>query len=532
MEESFEGMQVDDLVDDEVVVAGPPKKSNKASNELASDRATCQSYYDREGKNDLKVIFAMACGLTKKEGDSDVPLVDLKQEPYASSNNKKAFDPRAAFKILEVERRALLLKEKKRAIPRPSAWTEAQCTKWLCDHPITNEDDVKFVKEQIASYTQKLVLASTEISAAVVVKASAAKKSAAKAVASVKWCGNEPYLRLYHAILDDKNKAAFLERDFTLTKKELDARKGPDKKVWFWDSVATLYNDPTFSPSTFAWPDLHASFAESFVLFEADAPTPVTPEKLRKKFADCRAKMVLVISNFEKSGNGDGMPSGEGSSRHVEARKKDFCHGKGYREHVLYLWSLLEVHGDSLLQSAVAELPDGMWANPSHIPATVGMAVRGKKNKTLAAGIEDAEEKNRMMNASLMTELAITNTNHDLREAKKTLGDYLIQQSRDPHPVFETLIDDQKEMVSYFQGKLEELKQKMNHYTVSDLVKGSKNIGPPVVLFPDESTNESSPQEGRKANDVDDDDDDEEEEEDEGNDNGEGGESDSEGEED
>jgi hypothetical protein len=41
-------------------------------------------------------------------------------------------------------------------------------------------------------------------------------------------------------------------------------------------------------------------------LLHKNAPCPVTPSKIKEKLADVRAKMVVIISNWERGGNGCG----------------------------------------------------------------------------------------------------------------------------------------------------------------------------------------------------------------------------------
>lgn len=43
------------------------------------------------------------------------------------------------------------------------------------------------------------------------------------------------------------------------------------------------------------------------MLLDKDFQQPVTPDQLKKKVADFQAKLVIILSKYEQSGNGDGQ---------------------------------------------------------------------------------------------------------------------------------------------------------------------------------------------------------------------------------
>jgi hypothetical protein len=157
----------------------------------------CESAY-LGNENSKKLLLAMSYGL--KVGDRI--LGDVSVEPFKSSKSKITFTPNANFLSDEVQRRADQLQLTGRDKPRCGNWNIKKLREWLCKYPITEEVDVLFLKDEEGNFKQSLELAQVER------QVLAARTRAP----STSWIGPKPFLRLYHALIDDTVKVAFLER--------------------------------------------------------------------------------------------------------------------------------------------------------------------------------------------------------------------------------------------------------------------------------------------------------------------------------
>jgi len=95
----------DDSDDEDASTDGATDINNPATALLqlgfsTSEDSSCRDYFEREGQSDMKVLFAMATGMTKTEKDANGnkirrPFVDYKLPPLLTSNRKKHFTPNA-----------------------------------------------------------------------------------------------------------------------------------------------------------------------------------------------------------------------------------------------------------------------------------------------------------------------------------------------------------------------------------------------------------------------------------------------------
>jgi len=241
----------------------------------ADNTSVCQRFYI-ENKNDKKVLFAMAVGIGK---DGDVEDIgDLEVEPYSSSKKKSHFKPSSPVLHKEVQRRSGIAGG---AVPKSKNWKNPKLLEWLKENPITDADDLKFVKAEVAAYRQLLLAAAAET-----------KKQDDDA--NARWTGSKPYLRLYHVLIDDTLRDAYFHRNDVMNRAQLDARKSTDRPPTFYEEAAALYNNQNFNPTTSSFPDLHSDFAEPISLPASEAPIPVNAEKIKLQLADARAKLTMV----------------------------------------------------------------------------------------------------------------------------------------------------------------------------------------------------------------------------------------------
>jgi hypothetical protein len=135
----------------------------------------------------------------------------------------------------------------------------------------------------------------------------------------------------------------------TMTRPELDARNSTQRPENLYEIVARLFNDRSSIYITEQVPDLHHCFAYPISLSFSDMPGEVTPEEVKKRFADARAKLIKIIAAWELSGNGFGQRTqDEDDFGHMTEEilsagdnRSHFLRDK-MKEHVLYFWHLAD----------------------------------------------------------------------------------------------------------------------------------------------------------------------------------------------
>jgi hypothetical protein len=162
--------------------------------------------------------------------------------------------------------------------------------------------------------------------------------------------------------------------------------------------MADKWNDPLFLPVTSALPDVHSEFARPIPLaFDTVSHMqPATAEKVEKRWQSMNLQLNRIISNWERSGQGDGgfMEHGDladedeyeegnedsivepefGALRNRPQRaldqRKYFTNGKSV--YLLYLWEMLEKH--DLLGSSIQRLSASVCASNGNcaVPLIIG----------------------------------------------------------------------------------------------------------------------------------------------------------------
>ena len=106
---------------------------------------------------------------------------------------------------------------------------------------------------------------------------------------------------------DDTIKKAYLNKDATLARSELDSRKSEDHHVKGLHELAVeKFNDPTWIPHTRPLPTLHSDFASSIECPKRD-DYDLTVEKSKKMLQSMKTSISKMIIAYNKSGNGTDM---------------------------------------------------------------------------------------------------------------------------------------------------------------------------------------------------------------------------------
>jgi hypothetical protein len=265
----------------------------------------------------------------------------------------------------EIHRRSSLLYQSQgMKEPRPNGWTFNKVKDWLYANNVLQIADSNFLTYELNLFKQVVQLANTE----------QIEETEFFKEGNDTWLGPNPYLRLYHVLLDDNIRLAYCKKDDVLSRMEVDSRNNIARPKDFYELAADLFNDPSFNPTTKIYSDLHDDFNRSIELLYINAPR-VTPQKIKEKMADIRAKLVIVIENWERSGNGNGMLSRNMDDPDygnfedcdlIDDNRANFLNGN--KSHLLYFWQILDE--TQILQSTLCVLPKTVSASVDNIPAT------------------------------------------------------------------------------------------------------------------------------------------------------------------
>jgi hypothetical protein len=369
--------------------------SEERSPTASANGSKCKKLYEDNG-NSKKLLLVMAIGAVKGNDN----FVDMNEDPYKSAKNRKIFLPTADLVKKEISRRAELFKMKE---PRPNQWKVGKCREWLTQHPLVDKADVKFLVAEEKLFRDSLDGAIKE-----------RDEQADLHKQAESWIGPNPYLRLYQVLIEDDIRVEYTKTHEVLNRAELDGRNSAQRPPNFYEKASKLYNSPGFNPTTSIYPDLHSDFKDEIYLPYIDAPTPVTPDKIKEKLGNLRAKLLQVITKWERSGNGCGQrQESDATFGHVDEEtlidddRQNFL-GKE-KPHLLYFWQILDDY--QILSKTLSILPNDMSASSEGIPMT---NVSSTNNKRKAVDEKTLLEQNGKFQRNMtMTTLKMAEASND-----------------------------------------------------------------------------------------------------------------------
>ena len=348
---------------------------------------TAEKYFELHGF-DLKVFSCMAVGVIDPD-DEEGGFISFERPPYTLSPDKLKLKATNKQRADEVIRRAHLHNSADK-LPKPKQWSKQKITEWLIEHPNISTDLAWIVSK------------SKEIKAEV---QGAIEEHAALGNNNIRRVWNiENECRLIHVIIDDRVKPLYLDRDSVMNRAELDASRGSQRNLAWYEVAADLMNDPSFNPCSRVDPNMHCTFAEPLDLsYKVD----VTPDQVKDKMSDSRVKLIKVMDRWELSGNGDGnrvdtteewiprLANDEDFGRfdaplYKSDNRRSFL--LGYSEVILYLWQMFDEH--DLRQSVLSRLDTDQAASVESVPMTLtdnasSSTTKKRKNwEELAASID------------------------------------------------------------------------------------------------------------------------------------------------
>ena len=302
--------------------------------------------------NSKQVLLAMAVGLKDEDGDVFDGLFEDDRFP---TKHRKKWKAMLNDFLGEIKRRKESFGQKPKVNHQMKV---KKAIEWLIANPLKDDEEIKFIISQVKDFIETSKNFVQDI-----------KKNTGETIEKgKKWSGIVPHLRLIHCLCDnDEVKAAFQNSFKVMNRVELDGRKNDLlKRNDPWEVMKNFYNDEKFHPFSTAYPTLHDDFkiAIDLGVNEVKDMGVLTSSSAKRRFNKLKNDLLLVKSNWERSGNGDGclenLKVDEESEelvteiQQVDRDDKQNFLNPGKNSATLYLWVKSDEH--NLLFSVVQEL--------------------------------------------------------------------------------------------------------------------------------------------------------------------------------
>ena len=364
----------DEKEDDETEGVPEDQSQKKLSRAKARENDLSLSLNAREfyqARQNSKCVLLSQCIGLRAVDDNDRFLGDVMKDPFSNVPSKSQFHPNAQHLKDEVVRRARQLRSN--PVPAPTYWSKKRCYAWLMNNPIADIPDTQWVRATEEALYKALLAAASE------------RETTDRE--NKNWTNDDPWLRLYIAMVQDDSRTALSRLHDTLDRPSLDARNNENRPLTFYEVVANQYNDNTWIASAEVVPDLHENFSYNQDYYFDEMPGgEITPEQVKARYADSRARLIKVsfpwewkklvevsrqiahfsstssfisiqiISDWEKSGSGFGQRDNADTSwghfseenRQIQDgdNRSSFLTGENTgKTHLLYLWHLADTAG-------------------------------------------------------------------------------------------------------------------------------------------------------------------------------------------
>ena len=227
--------------------------SNVTSDQSSSGQSAAETFFMTTAHDQqLKVLFAMAVELPDNSHYTTT-LQDIVQR--SESLKQKDVNPIADHLVNEIIQRSqnLVTSKKINKVPRLKGWNNDAKISWLCDYPLDG-DDKNWVSSQIESFLRD---EEQKIQEAI---------DQRRAVGGNISSNNKAIMRLIEAYFLDELRPLMIKRNDSLGRQELDARNSTQRNISYFESVTSKFNDPSWTPYSCKFPNLHDELAVSFPL--------------------------------------------------------------------------------------------------------------------------------------------------------------------------------------------------------------------------------------------------------------------------
>jgi hypothetical protein len=110
---------------------------------------------------------------------------------------------------------------------------------------------------------------------------------------------------MYHIFMEEEIRHKLVTLNVTKTREEVDSRNLVKGGTSFFEDVAAKFNDVNFLPESMALPDLHEDLLilqKLYLLVDK-----INAEDVKRRFTDCRGKLINAKNAMERSGSGKVM---------------------------------------------------------------------------------------------------------------------------------------------------------------------------------------------------------------------------------
>ena len=338
-----------------------------ASVSAADNRTSAAELCYISNNNHKKTLIVLSIGSEHE--------INTEEDPWKSLQ-RRDIKPKKKDLQAEVKRRSSNFA----VPPRPNNWDVNACLEWLKNNPITDENDLLFIKNESARIRVLVEKANQE---------AVLNETLTRAG---QWRGPAPVLRIAHCLIEDDIKGAFLRRNNARTRRELDGRNSADRPLTVYEMIANKWNDSTFNPRSMIT-NCHPDFESSIDISHGAVSnlSDATPSKVEDMLTVIRTHLIRLITDWERSGQGEGghvNVAGEdiegladkemiptvpavvyeftdtefgqlaNRGRPALATRRNFLQGKP--SYLLYYWELMDRH--QLLSSTVQRFDEGFAA--------------------------------------------------------------------------------------------------------------------------------------------------------------------------
>jgi hypothetical protein len=139
-----------------------------------------------------------------------------------------------------------------------------------------------------------------------------ADEKAAKASSTRTTFRSTERMRFVECMVLDSVKPLYLKVHEVMERHELDGRKSVNSPVDFYDAVTKEFNNEEFVPFSRCLPHLNDRFSES-TAHRLDKGLLMIRELAQKLLRKMKGPLAKLVTNYERSGNGDGMRRNDNS---------------------------------------------------------------------------------------------------------------------------------------------------------------------------------------------------------------------------
>ena len=394
----------------------PPMESLSSSDdddsidEIIKHPVTYDKHYIK-ADNSKVVLLSMAIGLTNTESEL---IFDPENDKFwKKSKVWKTIKPTKAVLKKEILRRKEfysglnLLK-----IPNSQKSRDVH-VQWLMENTYLSNADKTFVTSTLNDFITTIT---------------DAQEPESDPEKFINFRGHNWILRMIHSLVDHDNaRLAFAGVFDSLDRTELDGKKNPGTaRVSAWQLIADNFNNPTFNPTSTAYPLLHKAFSKPIVLshslFEKHGAIDAT--KVKEKFSEMKSKLTVIKTNHDASGQGEGSLTNEdeiaaGSAPGMVPSVGSFDDRSSFlganNPALLYLWEKTEEF--ELFDAVMQKISDDVsLADKTH------SVTKGNKNKRKSPSAETEQLTNGLNESTLaFNRFNLSNAMRDRRDLLRDL---------------------------------------------------------------------------------------------------------------